>query len=261
MSAEARVSVELAHEIAGPAGCPLVVLLHSIGTDRDVWAEHVAALTTAGRRVLRVDLRGHGRSPVPPGPYAVADLAADVVCLLDRLDEPHADVCGVSLGGAVALELALAAPHRIRRIVVCCSAPWFGGREVWGPRIATARAEGAAPLADGTVGRWFTPSFCREHPDRVDLVRETLVRTAPEGYAAAAEALAAFDVRDALSGIAIPTLVVGGAHDVATPVDLSSRPMAAAIPGARLEIVPAAHLAPYERPDLVAPLLLEHLDG
>jgi len=253
--------VALAHAVHGPADGPPVVLLHSIGTDRAVWDDHVGPLVADGRRVIAADLRGHGASPVPPGPYAVADLAADVTLLLDELGLAEADVAGVSLGGAVGLWLARHHADRVRRLAACCTAAHFGGVANWGPRIATARAEGLAPLADGTVERWFTAAFRAERPDRVAPVRDRFVAGAAEGYAAAGEALAALDLRDELGAVAVPTLVVGGVHDTATPVDVAARPMAAAIPGARLELVDAAHLAPYERPDLVGPLLRAHLDG
>jgi 3-oxoadipate enol-lactonase len=254
------VTVALAHALHGPGDGPLVVLLHSIGTDRTLWDAHVPGLVAAGRRVAAVDLRGHGGSPVLPGPYAVAELGDDVVGLLDELGAERADVVGVSLGGAIALSLALRHPARVGRIAVCCSAASFGGPGTWAPRAATARAEGVGPLAEGTVGRWFTPGFRREQPDRVATIRGVLERTDPEGYAASCDALGALDLRPRLRTIRAPTLVVAGAHDVATPPEATSVPMAAAIPGARLQVVDAAHLAPYERPDLVGPLVLQHLD-
>jgi 3-oxoadipate enol-lactonase len=251
--------VALAHDDVGPRDGAPVVLLHSIGTDRTVWADHVAGLSEDGHRVLVPDLRGHGRSPVPAGPYAIQDLAADVLALLDRHDLPTADVAGVSLGGAVGLWLARHRPDRVRRLVACCTAAHFGGRDTWGPRIAAARATGLEPLADPTVERWFTAPYRERHPERVARIRARFLASPAEGYAAAGEALADLDLRDELHRIAAPTLVIGGVHDVATPVDVAARPMAAAIPGARLALVGAAHLAPYERPDLVGPPLRSHL--
>ncbi len=252
-------AVTLAHAAAGPAHGPPVVLLHSIGTDRSLWDDHVGPLAAAGHRVLTVDLRGHGASPVPPGPYAVADLGDDVVATLDALGLASADLVGVSIGGAIALSLAARRPQRVRRLVVCCSAPWFGGPDVWGPRAAAARDEGLGALVAGTVERWFTAPFRAGHPARVARIARVLAGTAPEGYAACADALAAVDLRPALPAVAAPTLVIGGADDVATPVERGAAVIAAAVPGARLEVVPAAHLAPYERPDLVGALLRRHL--
>jgi 3-oxoadipate enol-lactonase len=258
--AQARAAVALAYDVQGPAGGPPVVLVHSIGTDREVWRDHVAPLTAAGYLVIRVDLRGHGRSPVPGGPYAVGDLGTDVLALLDRLGVHRADVVGVSIGGAVGLWLAAEAADRVGRLVVCCSAAWFGGPDVWGPRGHEALLRGTAALVDATVSRWFTPSFRAEHDTRVEPVRRTFRATDPVGYAGCAAALAALDLRPELPRVVAPTLVIAGAHDEATPLATSSAPLADHLPNARLRVVDAAHLAPYERPDLVVPLVLDHLE-
>ncbi|MGE4427460.1 MAG: 3-oxoadipate enol-lactonase [Solirubrobacteraceae bacterium] len=253
-------TVALAHDIDGPADGTAVVLLHSIGTDRRLWRAHVAPLVADGLRVISVDLRGHGGSPVPDGPYAMADLGGDVVSLLDRLGITRAHVVGVSIGGAVGLWLAAHRPDRVSRLVGCCTAAWFGGPDLWVPRAATARRDGTAALVDSTAERWFTPEFRTEEPGAVDAVRRTFVATADEGYAGCADALAACDLRTDLPRIVAPTLIVAGAHDAGTPPDTAARPIVAAIPGSRLEVVDdAAHLAPYERPDVVGPLIRRHL--
>lgn len=253
------MTVPLARGLRGEPDDPLVVLLHSIGTDRELWRDHVDPLAAAGHRVAALDLRGHGASPVPQGPYAIAELADDVTALMDTLGYARADVVGVSIGGAVGLWLAAHAPGRVARLVVCCTAAYFGGPEVWAPRAAAARKHELSALADGTVERWFTPQFRHDHADRVGPIRRTFLHSPAEGYAACAEALAAYDLRLGLGRITAPTLVVAGRHDTATPVDTAARPLADGIAGARLQIVDAAHLAPYERPDIVGPLVHDHL--
>src|SRR5689334_5888126 len=93
---------ELSYELIGPAGEPVVVLSCSLGTDRSMWDPQVPALAERFR-VLRYDLRGHGASPVPTGPYSIADLGSDLVALLDRLELPRVNLCGVSIGGMLSL--------------------------------------------------------------------------------------------------------------------------------------------------------------
>lgn len=258
---DARRPVALAHELHGPAGAPLVVLLHSIGTDRALWRGCVAPLVAAGRRVAAVDLRGHGASPVPPGPYALDDLARDVVSLLDRLGVATADVAGVSMGGAVALWLAVHSRDRVRRLAVCCSGASFGDPALWRERAALVRERGMVPLADAVVPRWFSDRVRRDDPALVDALVDGLLACPPDGYAGCAEALGGTDLTPLLERIVAPTLVVAGRDDVVTPVDPAARTLVDGIANATISVVPTAHLAPYERPDLVAPLLVQHFDG
>lgn len=254
------MSVALAHETVGPADGPAVVLLHSIGTDREVWRPVAGQLAAAGLRTVLVDLRGHGATAAPPGPYGLADLGGDVLALLDALGLRAASVAGVSLGGMVAAWLGAHAPERTERLALCCTAAWLGGPAMWGPRADQARAEGTASLADASLGRWLTSTFAEAHPDVVAALRGTTARTDPEGYAGCAAAIGAMDLRPDLATIAAPTLVVAGADDPATTVDEHLRPLADAIPGARLLTVDgASHLAPLERPDVVGPAIAAHL--
>lgn len=255
-------TVALAHQTAGPVTGPPVVLLHSIGTDHRLWREQIAPLANAGRRVVAVDLRGHGGSPAPAGPYAVADLAGDVLALLDRLAIERAAVAGVSLGGAVGLWLAIHAGDRVARLAACCTAAWFGGPAAWEPRAAAVRAGGTAAIVELSLDRWLTPAFRDARPDVADALRATLRATADPGYLGCAAALGAVDLRPDLGRIAVPTLVIAGRDDQATTLDGHLRPLAAAIPEARLAVVSgAAHLAPLERPAEVSALLAELLDG
>ncbi|MEA2256133.1 MAG: 3-oxoadipate enol-lactonase [Solirubrobacteraceae bacterium] len=248
------------HLVEGPADGPVVVLAHSIGTDHRVWDAQVAPLVGAGLRVVRYDHRGHGASPAPPGPYAIADLGADVLALLDALDVEAASVVGISLGGMVALWLGVHAPARVDRLVACCTSARIDPPDLWVQRAAIARRDGMDALVDSILPRWVTPAFAQGHPEAMARLRAMVRATPGEGYAGCAEAIAAMDQTADLGRIRAPTLVVGGGQDVATPPAEHSAPIAAAIPGARLEVVDAApHLASVERPDDVTRLVLEHL--
>jgi 3-oxoadipate enol-lactonase len=257
------LELDLAYETAGPEEGPTVVLLHSIGTDREVWRPVVPRLVDAGLRVVLVDLRGHGRSVATPGPYGLELLGTDVLAVLDTLGTARASVAGVSLGGMVAQWLGVHAPARVERLVLCCTAAHLGGPAMWGPRAADVRAHGTGVLADASIGRWLTPAFAAGHPDVVATLRAAIARTPAEGYAGCAAAIGAMDLRPVLDRIAAPTLVVAGAEDPATTLEDHLRPLADAIPDARLRVVQdASHLAPLERPDVVGAAIVAHLtDG
>ncbi len=149
---------ELHHKLDGPDDAPVLVLSNSLGTELEMWDRQMPALTDRFR-VLRYDSRGHGRSPVPDGPYSMADLGGDVVELLDRLEIGRASVCGISIGGMVALWLGVNAPERIDRLALCCTAAQVLSEKDWAERAATVREHGVVALADTTIDRWFSPEF------------------------------------------------------------------------------------------------------
>jgi 3-oxoadipate enol-lactonase len=249
------LSVELHHRFDGPEEAPVLVLSNSMGAPLEMWDEQVPLLAERFR-VLRYDHRGHGRSPVPEGPYSIADLGRDALELLDRLGIERVDFCGVSLGGMAGMWLAVSAPDRIDRLVLCCTSAHMPPPEAMIERAATVRSEGIDVVAEGALERWFTPSAA---PERVERAKEALLATPSEGYAACCEAIAELDLRAELVSIGSPTLVIAGADDPSTPPD-HGRLIADAVPGARLTVLPdARHLIAVERPEEVAGLVLEHL--
>src|SRR3954469_7941547 len=200
----------------GPPEAPVLVLGPSLGSDLGLFDAQVGALAV-GHRVIRYDLRGHGRSPVVPGPYTVGDMAADVVAALDERGIDRFSYAGVSLGGAIGEQLAVTVPGRLARLVVMASAARFPDPPSWTERARRVRAEGTGVLVPSRVGAWVTPRFAESHPEETERLQAMLRRTSREGYAACCETLTAFDLRDRLGGIAAPTLVIAGADDPATP--------------------------------------------
>jgi 3-oxoadipate enol-lactonase len=252
------LACELSYELSGQAGAPVLVLSCSLGTDRTMWDPQLAALGERFR-LLRYDLRGHGASPVPPGPYSIAELGGDLVALLDRLDVDRASLCGVSIGGMLSLWMAAHHPARVERMVVCCTSAYIDPTGSYRDRAAAVRADGMEPLADAALERWFTPEFRRTHPDVAAHMRSVLVSLAREGYAGCCEALADMDLRGDLPAVQAPTLVIAGAEDPATP-PAHGAVIAEAVAQAQLEVLsPAQHLANIERADRVTELILRHL--
>jgi 3-carboxy-cis,cis-muconate cycloisomerase/3-oxoadipate enol-lactonase len=244
--------------VDGPDAAPPLLMINSLGSALAMWQPQVAAL--AGRfRLIRFDLRGHGRSPVPDPPYDLADLGADALALLDRLGVDRASVCGASLGGMVGLWLAAHAPDRVDRLVVCGSSARLGPPSMWAARARTVRESGTSAVADAAVARWLTPGHAARDPALADRLRAMIAATPAAGYAACCGVLERAILLDDLPAIAAPTLVVVGADDPATPPSHAER-VVAGIPGARLAVVPdAAHLANLGQPEHVNRLILDHL--
>jgi 3-oxoadipate enol-lactonase len=251
--------VELAHSEQGPVDAPPVLLAPSLGATLAMWDESAEALADA-YRVVRFDTRGHGASPVPPGPYTLSELAGDVVALADSLGIDRFALVGLSLGGAIAQTAALEHPGRLRALVLCCTGPVFGEPQTWRQRAAQVRAEGTGFLVDSTMERWFTPSFRASRPAAVARMADMIASTVPEGYAACCDALSAYDVTDRLAEIAAPTRVVSGAQDPGSPPEVG-RAMAERIPAADFVVLEdAAHIANVAQPEPFNAAVREHLD-
>jgi 3-oxoadipate enol-lactonase len=250
---------KVAHTEQGAADAEPLVLSNSLGTTSAMWDPQVAALA-ARFRLIRYDTRGHGASPVPAGPYEIADLGADVLALLDRLELERVSFCGLSIGGMTGMWLAANAPERIGRLVVVCSSPQMPPAQAWVERAQTVRAAGGTePIADAVVSRWLTSAYAQAHPDVREWLRVMLVSSPAEGYASCCGAIERMDLREALPAIAAPTLVIGGEFDTAAPPDQHARVIAERIPGARLELVPGAHIASVEASGPVTRLIIKHL--
>ncbi|WP_439656768.1 3-oxoadipate enol-lactonase [Lentzea sp. HUAS TT2] len=246
------------YAVDGPPDAEVLVLGPSLGTDLGLFDAQVAGLADRWR-VVRFDLRGHGGSPVVPGPYSIADLASDVVELLDHLGVRRFHYLGVSIGGAIGQWLALHWGSRVLTLTICASAARFADPPQWPVRAATVRAEGTAAIVSSRTGTWFTEDFAAREPAEAERLLDMLRATSAEGYAGCCEAIGTFDVRSELSAVTVPTLVLAGADDPATPPELV-REIADGIPSARFEIVAgSAHLFTAERPEIVNTAVAGHL--
>jgi 3-oxoadipate enol-lactonase len=238
--------------------CP-IVFLGALGSERSIWADTVAALLDHGLNTVTVDLRGHGDSVAPTGPYTIAELADDVLHTLDALGAHTVDLAGLSLGGAVAQHIAATSPDRVASLTLLSTSSRFGTREAWTERAATVRTSGTDGLVSGLAGRWITYERAQKDPALLRCLGQMVRRTDREGYAACADALAEWDGTDLLSAIASPTLVLGGVDDQSTTPEVMAG-LARKIPNARNVIIePGAHLLPVERPELVSSLIAEHV--
>ena len=252
------MACELHHVASGPEDGPLLVLLGSLGSDLSMWEPQIGPLSER-LRVVAVDLRGHGGSPVPEGPCSLEDLGGDVVALLDRLGAERASICGVSLGAMIAMQVGASAPERVERLILCCASALLGPPEAWAARAAKVRAEGTGAIAAEVVERWFTPGFAQREPQTVERMRAMIAATPAAGYASCCAAIERMDLRERLAAIEAPTLVVSASEDPATPPP-HGRLIAERVPSSRfVEVEHAAHLASFEQPARINALVIEHL--
>jgi 3-oxoadipate enol-lactonase len=234
------------------------VLANSLGTRQHLWSRQLPELTERFR-VLTYDHPGHGASGLPEEPCTVEAFAHSLLGVLDDHALERVSFCGTSIGGMVGIALALEAPERVERLVLSCTSAYLGPPDAWVERARIVRAEGMEAVADTVVVRWFTPELAREEPETVARFRAMLVATPREGYARCCEALAAWDARERISDISVPTLVVAGAEDPATPVEHAEL-LVSRIPDARLLVLErAAHLANVERAEEFTTAMLDHL--
>jgi 3-oxoadipate enol-lactonase len=250
--------VEVAFTVDGPEDAPPVVLSNSLGSTPAMWDPQFPALAERFR-VVRYDHRGHGRSPVPPAPYELADLGADVIALLDRLGLERVRWCGLSLGGMVGMWMAINAPERIERLVLCCTSARLGPPEMWADRAAAVRAQGVEAVADAGIQRWLSPGFIDREPEIAAEIRAMLAATPAEGYAACCGVIERMDQVPELGAIRAATLVIAAEDDPATPPEHGAL-IASTVPGAQLAVVKdARHLATIEQPAAMTELILGHL--
>ncbi|WP_314174502.1 bifunctional 3-oxoadipate enol-lactonase/4-carboxymuconolactone decarboxylase PcaDC [Streptomyces winkii] len=246
----------LQHRLDGPDGAPVLVLGPALGTTWHMWDRQIPELTR-NWRVLRFDLPGHGGAPAHAADSATS-LAERVLATLDSLGVQRFGFAGCSIGGAVGIQLGLLARERLSSLALISSSPRFGTADAWRQRGVVVRTNGLDPIARSTPERWFTESFIEAQPAIVEWAVQMVRTTDPGCYIAACEVLAAFDVRSDLGSIGVPTLVVAGAEDEATP-PADARALVAGIPDARLAIVPgASHLTPVEQPGAVTELIIRH---
>lgn len=243
----------------GPAGAPVLVLGPSLGTSTILW-ESVIPMLARTHRVVAWDLPGHGASAPAVEPFSVADLADAVAATMTGLGIDVFRYAGVSLGGAVGLELMLRHPALVDRAAILCSGAAIGTPEGWRDRAAQVRAQSTSSLIIGSAQRWFAPGSIAEHPDVTGRLLHALQDADDESYARCCEALAGYDVRGELASILVPVLALWGEHDQVTP-ESAAREIADGVRDGRVAGVDgASHLAPVDSPESVALALHDFLN-
>ena len=241
--------LDMYYEIHG-GGAPLL-LLHGAYMTIDLMDAILSGLA-ASRQVIAVEQQGHGHTADIDRPITYEQMADDSAGLLDHLGVERADVVGYSMGGGIALQMAIRHPGIATKLILadCGAAFSEPGREAFRNMAAATKAKGLAAITDVAMRRLFAPEFQADHPDLMADRRAAFLRTDPEVFRAACDALAGLDLRPELGKVNVPVLVLVGEHDEATPPPMSHE-LAAGLPQARLEIIPGcAHVPQLQSPDV-----------
>ncbi len=248
---------QLHYRFDGAADAPVLILSNSLGTDLGMWAPQMGALMQRFR-VLRYDTRGHGKSTVTPGPYAIEGLGRDVLALADHLRIDRFDFCGLSMGGMTGMWLGIHAPLRLRRLVLANTAAQIAPPELWNARIEKVATSGMASISEAVLARWFTTGFLARDKTAVAAMKGMIEATPAAGYIACCAAVRDMDLRADVARIIAPTLVIAGTQDLATP-PADGAYLAAQIAGARMLELDAGHLSNIEQAPAFTAAVLAHL--
>ena len=250
---------EIAVSVQGPASAPAVLMAHSVLSSGMMWEAQATLLAAKGWRVIRADTRGHGESAAPAAPYAMHDLVADSIAVLDALKIARAHYVGLSLGGMSGLGLGIHHPKRLLSLCICDARadmpPAFAAP--WDERIAIAQKQGCAALADATIERWFGKAFLDANPVIAQKFRAAASATSVEGFIGCARAIQGLAYLGAVSRITTPTTLIVGAND--GPLPQAMQALQGLIKGAVIEVVPqAGHLPNIDQPTAFNAALMRH---
>ncbi len=226
-----------------------LVLIHSLAMDGIFWRKNIPALVECAN-VLTVDCRGHGNSSKSITKYSIELFASDLEDVLNHLGWDDAVIVGASMGGSVSLAFAINYPQRAKGLGLIDTTAWYGNDapQKWAERAAKAINEGLAALIDFQKTRWFSESFIDKHPEEVSQLVETFLANNVQCFQETCTMLGAFDVRGSLQDLNLPTAIIVGEEDYATPVEMAHY-MHENIKNSSLEIIPKArHLTPIECP-------------
>ena len=252
--------IQINYGRSGKKDAAVVMLSHSLGSSLLMWNPQMKALESHFR-VLRYDIRGHGKSDGPPGPYTLELLAEDAVALLDVLEIENVHWVGLSLGGMIGQSVALNHPRRLKSLALCDSAAAIApeAQSIWQERLDAVREKGVESQMEITMERWFTPSFLKLNPAMLQVIRKEFLVTPAEGYTGCIEAIRKLNHLHRLSEIKLPTLIMVGEDDPGTPV-AASEAMHKKIPNSKMVIIPSArHLSNVEQPEVFNTNLLTFL--
>ena len=237
---------EINYEIHGKQGSSWLILSHSLACSVRMWDPQVAALKDR-YCILNYDMRGHGKSAAPQGPYTLDMLADDVLGLMKELGIKRATYMGLSIGGMIGQTLALKRPELFDKMVLADTGHAQPPEAIkqWEERIRVAQTQGMKALVPSTMERWFTPSF-RESPAAKNIAK--LIEDTPvAGYVGCGQAIMKLNTTARLKDIKLPVLAIAGEADPSAP---GTRHIGENVPGAKLVMIPkAAHIANIEQPE------------
>ncbi|BEU25745.1 alpha/beta fold hydrolase [Paraburkholderia caribensis] len=254
----AAITCDVTYREVGRVGAPVLVLANSLGTDSRLWNYQVRDWAE-DYRVIGFEYQGHG-SPAWAGEQTMHAFALRLASLLEAIDVEEYFFCGISMGGAIGMELARLHRNRMRKLVLANTAAEFGTQEFWAKRSELAIGSGMSALADATLARWFTPQFSSACSDVVAFAKTMFIQVDPQGYAACCQAIGKFDFRAQLGQIVQPALVIAGTDDFATTIEQAAV-LSDGIPKSTYAELETAHIGNLGAPDAFVRLVSEFLEG
>jgi 3-oxoadipate enol-lactonase len=252
--------IKINYEISGRKDGPVVMLSHSLASSLKMWEPQMGMLESHFR-VLRYDTRGHGKSETTPAPYTLEILGEDALGLLDELGMDRVHWVGLSMGGMIGQSIALNHSPRPLSLSLCDTSAMIPAeaQPIWDERIEGVRRKGMESQLETTMERWFTPSFLSLDPPMLTLIKEEFLATPAEGYIGCAGAIRRLNYLERLNEINLPTFIMVGEDDPATPVS-ASQAIHKHIKNSKLVILPfTRHLSNVEQAEAFNTHLLKFL--
>jgi len=244
-------------EVEGPANAPVLMMSNSLGTNLHMWDDQAPAFSKQFR-LVRYDRRGHGQSEAPKGPYTMDRLGRDVLSIADALGVKRFNWCGLSMGGMVGQWLGANAPDRLEKLIVSNTHYYYADKQPWHDRIKFTQDKGLAALAPMQMERWFTKGFREKNAQAIARITEMFVATPVDGFIGCCEAVRDMDFRQSTPTITVPTMVIVGSQDPATPPS-AGEDIHKMIKGSTLVAIDAAHLSNVEQPKAYTDAVLNFL--
>ena len=239
--------VEINYHLDGDEDLPTLILSNSLTTNLHLWDEQVSSFANYFR-ILRYDNRGHGGSSSPKGEYTIDNIGNDILLLMDHLDINTASLCGISLGGMVAMWLGIHAPNRVDKLVVCNSSSDIGSPDPWQERIKMVNSKGMASIVDAGLERFLSERFRKSGSPKIELLKSMMLTCEVSGYSGCCAAVRDMYLTTQLTKINNQTLIIAGELDPSTPVPHSELINQEITTSSLIIIKGVAHLSNIEKP-------------
>jgi 3-oxoadipate enol-lactonase len=240
--------IEINYEVSGREDAPWLVLSHSLACSVRMWDPQVDAFQSRFR-ILNYDMRGHGATSAPQGPYTLDMLADDVLALTKQLNVQKGYYCGLSIGGMIGQTIAIRGGHPFTKMVLADTTHTQPPEAIkqWEDRINIAKSKGMAGLVDGTMERWFTEPYRKKNSPEFQKVRDLVLKTPVAGFVGCGQAIMKLNTTARLTDIKLPVLAITGEQDGAAA---GTKYIGEHVPGAKFVNIPqAAHIANIEQPE------------
>jgi 3-oxoadipate enol-lactonase len=250
--------IEINYEVSGKEGAPWLVLSHSLACTVRMWDPQVDAFKDRFR-ILNYDMRGHGATSAPQGPYTLDMLADDILALAKQLNIQKGYYCGLSIGGMIGQTIAIRGGGPFTKMVLADTTHTQPPEALkqWEDRINIARSKGMAGLVDGTMERWFTEPYRKKNSPEFQKVRNLVLQTPVAGFVGCGQAIMKLNTTARLKDIKLPVLAITGEQDGAAP---GTKYIGENVPGAKYVGIPnAAHIANVEQAEAFNRALREFL--